>query len=187
MSTLRRVRRVVALAGVVAGLCAGAGAQTPAPGTLDTSFGEDGIVRTPLQGQQDWANDVAVDGQGRILASGVAFVGAQRHFLLMRHLPDGQLDPDFGTNGVVTTAVGSEQYSEGGAEAMAIQPDGRIVLAGWTTSYTSTTYDVVLVRYHPDGSVDASFGGTGQVLTDLGRNAVTLALALQPDGKVLVA
>src|SRR5213076_1055916 len=96
---------------------------------------------------------------------------------LVRYQPDGSLDPSFGTGGIVSTDLGAA----GQGNAAAVQPDGRIVVVGQSTSGAITT--TVLVRYNPDGTLDPSFGSGGIVSIDLGANAVATAVALQGDGK----
>jgi uncharacterized delta-60 repeat protein len=113
-------------------------------------------------------------------------------------LSGGVLDPTFGTAGMVTTNVppitGSNSWSF--AQAVATYPnagtanDGKVVAAGAAIGSShgrSTAIDnFAIVRYNQNGSLDASFGGTGQVLTDLGgKGAVAEDLAIQPDGKIV--
>ena len=93
----------------------------------------------------------------------------------------GDLDPTFGSGGKVTTDFGGNDQ----ASALALQPDGKIVVAGSTTA--SGNFNIALARYTPDGSLDASFGGRGKVTTDFGSADAAFALALQPDGKLVVA
>ncbi len=97
----------------------------------------------------------------------------------------GTLDPSYGTGGEVTTTIGSgTTYTE--AEALAVQPDGKVVAAGY--GYNGSDYDFALARYNPNGSPDTSFSGDGKVLTDFGSgDDLSYSLALQPDGKIVVA
>src|SRR5262245_37078781 len=94
----------------------------------------------------------------------------------------GDLDPDFGSGGIVTTVIGGSST----ANALVMQPDGKIVAAG--TSYSQPPSDFTLVRYESDGTVDRTFGTGGVATTDFDDNEdVALALALQPDGKLVAA
>ncbi len=119
-------------------------------------------------------------------------------FLVYKVLPDGTLDPDFGDEGRVWTdlfkaenqPVGDhvpEEYPIGssGGYAMALQPDGRIIVAGTTASTTSFAF--AMVRYRPDGSIDRSFGQNGLVITELDplQPDAIATLAVAPDGTIL--
>lgn len=97
-------------------------------------------------------------------------------------VPVGKLDPEFGTAGIVTTDFSPSSYN--GGQALAIQPDGKIVVAG--SAYTTST-DFALARYTPNGSLDTGFGSQGIVTTDFGDYEQAYALALQDDGKILAA
>lgn len=96
----------------------------------------------------------------------------------------GTLDARFGLFGRVITDFGGASDA---AAAVAVQPDGRIVAVGWTTATGSA--DFALARYHADGTLDASFGRGGKVTTAFaaGSSDMALAVALQPDGKIIAA
>src|SRR5215208_2458694 len=99
---------------------------------------------------------------------------------------DGDLDPTFGTGGVVMTDFNT---STDLANAVALQADGKLVVVG--TTYTDNDFsdeDFAIARYNTDGSHDASFGNNGRVTTDFpGLAAVISAVVVQPDGKIVVA
>ena len=97
---------------------------------------------------------------------------------------DGDLDPTFGSGGqVITDFFGHSS----GAAAIAVQSDGKIVVAGSALSALGPP-DLAAVRYNSDGSLDASFGSGGRVTTDFaGRSDTGAAITVQPDGKILVA
>jgi uncharacterized delta-60 repeat protein len=99
----------------------------------------------------------------------------------------GDLDPTFGSGGKVFTDFGNTRDSAG--RAVAIQPDGKIVVAGF--SHIRGTYDddFALARYNRDGSLDESFGSGGKVLTDfgVGTSQQAHALAIEPDGRIVAA
>lgn len=92
------------------------------------------------------------------------------------------LDNSFGEDGIVLTNL-AENENPG---ALAIQPDGKLLLAG-NALFLSEGDDFVLLRYNPDGSLDPSFDGDGVLITDLGGYDYAKALAIQPDGKIVVA
>src|SRR6266702_1236709 len=163
---------------------------TAGPGALDPSFDSGGIVVTDFNGSIDGAAfAVAVQPDGKVLAAGYVFSSAATNydFALARYLPDGSLDPSFGTNGKVATDFhGSTDV----ARAVALQPDGRIVVAGYALRLDGPAFDFALARYNADGSLDASFGVGGKVATDFagaGGSEQAHALALQPDGKIVAA
>lgn len=95
----------------------------------------------------------------------------------------GTLDTSFGSGGVVTTDFtgGSDQI-----EDLAIQRDGRIVAVGFTRNTRTDSTDVALMRYLEDGRLDPAFGEGGKVATDFGGTDVARAVAIQPDGKLVV-
>jgi uncharacterized delta-60 repeat protein len=92
----------------------------------------------------------------------------------------GDLDPSFGTGGTVTTAFGTSGTS---AYAIALQGDGKIVAAGGTGLQDA----FALARYNPDGSLDKTFGTGGLVMTGINELAGVNAVAVQEDGKIVVA
>jgi uncharacterized delta-60 repeat protein len=93
------------------------------------------------------------------------------------------LDTTFGVNGKVTTAIGS---NDDFSQAVAIQRNGKILLAG--RSIVGSTYDIAVVRYNTDGSLDTTFNGTGKVTTAVGSGEdIGRHMALQADGKIVVA
>jgi uncharacterized delta-60 repeat protein len=92
---------------------------------------------------------------------------------------DGDLDSTFGIRGRATSAL------SGHARAVVLQPDEKIVVAGWTEPYRGS--DFAVVRYNGDGSLDPLFGVEGKITTDFGANDLAFAVALQPDGKIVVA
>jgi uncharacterized delta-60 repeat protein len=97
--------------------------------------------------------------------------------------PSGALDTSFNTTGKVITAIGSDSDI---AFALALQPDGNIVVAGYCVNGSNN--DFCLARYLASGALDPSFNSTGKVITAIGSgNDNAYALALQPDGKIVVA
>jgi uncharacterized delta-60 repeat protein len=122
-------------------------------GTLDTSFGSNGMVTTDF-GDHAVARAVAIDSRDGIVAAGHTRNGSDSDFALARYESDGSLDASFSGNGKVTTPFGLRSY----VTSVAIDPHNRIVAAG-------SEGDFALARYHRDGSLDRSFGGNGKVTT----------------------
>jgi uncharacterized delta-60 repeat protein len=150
-------------------------------GKLNASFGDDGVVRTNLTGTDDIIHGVAIQPDGRIVVAGVSGSGGPNaKFALARYLAGGSLDPSFGGDGTITTDL-----SPGPDEAccLAIQADGKILVA--EVEATSPSPVLALVRYDVDGTLDTSFGGDG--IVEGSYNGLGTALALQSDGKILVA
>jgi uncharacterized delta-60 repeat protein len=163
-----------------------------ADGTLDPTFGIGGIVTTDLQGgSTDRAYDVAIQSDGRIVVAGwtVPSGGFSKDFALARYLPNGALDPSFGSagTGIVITALSTNEDS---ASSVVLQGDGRIVVGGAVWSPITTEYfSAAVARYLPGGTLDPSFGGgLGWVRTDIGSGGDNFyAVALQADGKIVGA
>jgi uncharacterized delta-60 repeat protein len=152
-------------------------------GSLDTSFGTGGLVTTSFGQYDAAANTVLVQPDGSIVAAGHTSTSSSFfNFALARYHADGSLDPSFGTGGLVMTTFGQLDDARG----LVLQSDGKLVAAG---SYQNgTKVDVALARYNPDGSLDPSFGSSGQVTTDLGgMNQSAGAVVVQPDGRLVAA
>ena len=163
-------------------------ARYAANGALDPSFGSGGKVMTSFGSTTDLAEAVALQADGKIVAAGTSGVSELRNnaFALVRYSPDGTLDQGFGSGGKVTTKFSSPGYDA--ASALAIQPDGKIVVAGSNfVASREGPSDFALARYNPDGTLDASFGAGGKVTTTFGTGGdFGNALVLQPDGKIVV-
>jgi uncharacterized delta-60 repeat protein len=162
-------------------------ARYTSDGTLDPAFGAGGKVTTDFGTSDDDATAVALQADGKIVAVGgrIPSTSVTRDFALARYNPDGSPDPSFGTGGKITTDFAGAYDL---AEAVALQPDGRIVAAGLSGVFAQNLFDFALARYNPDGSPDPSFGTGGKVTTDFssGNDAVS-GVALQPDGKIVAA
>jgi uncharacterized delta-60 repeat protein len=150
-------------------------------GSLDTSFNGTGKVTTAIGTGHDDAYALALQPDGRIVAAGRSHNGTRFVFALVRYNTDGSLDTSLKGTGKVTTAIG---LGDEGVRALALQPDGRLVAAGY--GWNGSKYVVALARYKPDGTLDTGFNGTGKVTTAVGSGGdVADALALQPDGKLV--
>ncbi|HET9933727.1 MAG TPA: hypothetical protein VFQ35_23650 [Polyangiaceae bacterium] len=151
------------------------------PGALDTSF-EGGRVVVPVGAGEDYAYAIAAQSDGKLLVAGSSAEN-QGDFALVRLQRDGALDSSFGQGGKVTTPIGAGTDV---ARAIAIQSDGKILLAGSSVG-TGTGTDFALARYTSDGRLDTSFGDGGKVVTALSNDAdVAYALMLQKDGKIVL-
>lgn len=155
-------------------------------GTLDPSFGKAGVV-TYSGGEetQEIGRAVAAQADGKIVVAGEGGPATNLDALILRFTFDGKLDPSFATNGLAY--YGS---AEGGTDqglAIAVQTDGKILLAGSTTRAGQT--DLLLLRFTPQGALDPFFAAGGVTLYDGPSQGADCgnALALQPDGNILVA
>lgn len=146
-------------------------------GALDTTFSGDGKVRISFSNNHDICNCLAIQADGKILAGGAADLGPNRNFAIARFTTAGALDTSFSGDGKVTTHIWGNDAIYG----LAIQPDGKIVAAGYAGSYFA------LARYTTNGVLDASFGSGGVVTTFIGAyTSYGFCTALQGDGKILV-
>ncbi|HEX8499370.1 MAG TPA: discoidin domain-containing protein [Pyrinomonadaceae bacterium] len=182
-------------------------------GSPDTTFGDAaeggaarrGRVATDFAAWNDIGRGLALQADGKIVVAGhTQTPSTERYdFALVRYAADGTLDPAFDGDGRVTTAFFGDAYMDDErAFAVRVQADGRIVAAGFAfdrgeTAPASGGEDFALARYNPDGSLDATFGGDGLVVTNIfvadgGVNDAGIAsrdrahaLLLQPDGKLV--
>ena len=162
-----------------------------ANGTLDTTFDGDGKALTDIAGDWDEGNAVAIQpGDGYIVVVGGAIVpnavGWFHDFALIRYDTNGNLDPGFGTGGKVITDFSSGD--DMGADVV-IAGDGRIVAAGWVADPADVELliDFGVARYESTGALDATFGTTGTVITDLGHIDYGQGVALHGDCEIVVA
>ena len=150
-------------------------------GSLDTTFDIDGVVTTNIGSSVDIIYDIALQPDGKIVAAGFANNGISDNIALARYNTNGSLDTTFDTDGVVTTTLIA---SSSDANAIALQSDGKIVVAG--IAYGPSSF--VLARYNTNGSLDTTFDTDGVVITDIGSNDdIAYTIALQTDGKIVVA
>jgi uncharacterized delta-60 repeat protein len=157
---------------------------TVIPSGLDTSFGSNGRVTTPGNGDGD---AVLIQPNGDIVTVGPREVGLNFHFQFgaTRHDATGALDPTFGTNGIVTTGLGGNDDK---AFDAAMFPDGGFVAVGQADPAGLANTDFGLVRYTADGQLDPTFGTGGKLVSDLsGHDDAAKAVAIQPDGKIIAA
>lgn len=149
------------------------------PGTLDNSFGTNGIVTTSLDTFIDVGHTMVIQEDGKILVGGSTYNSyTTADFALLRYNTNGTLDNTFGTNGHVKTTI--ESRSQG--YSIGLQNDGKILLGG------SSNFFINIARYHIDGSLDTTFGNGGTVITDVdGYYSETCkSVVIQDDGKILV-
>ncbi|MBV9960386.1 MAG: FG-GAP repeat protein [Acidobacteria bacterium] len=157
-------------------------------GTLDTTFGTTGIVKTNISAS-DAARAVAFqvfNGQSKIIAGGFSYRASHPDFTLVRYNENGAVDTTFGTNGRVQTAFGTDEEQ---IHDLAVMSDNKIVAAGFARmGATGANSDFALARYLPNGALDTSFGSCGKIVTALATgngSDLLYGVAVQPDGKVI--
>ena len=161
-------------------------------GSLDGSFGVSGVARATFPGSRCGCDllDLAVQRNGRIVAVGWRFRGgdAQDDMLLAvaRFLPDGRLDRSFSRDGRLSFDFG---YGDDFGSAVAVQPDGRIVVGGMAQHRYRTENDFLVVRLRENGTLDRTFSRDGiRSVNFVGRRYDDLSgLDLQPDGRIVAA
>ena len=154
-------------------------------GALDPAFGTAGIAVRPMAlGSDDRVYDVVQQPDGKLVAAGYALLGSTAVVTAQRLLPTGAADLGFGTNGRAQLPLSARATL---AEAVALQADGKIVVAG--SRVGAQNGELLLVRFLPTGALDAAFGLGGSVSTP-GPGATMLGargLAIQPNGRLLTA
>ena len=170
-------------------------------GTLDTTFGVNGTERVALPGGgggDDEAHSVAIQPDGKILVGGFSVTASGPHqgggteFAVARFNADGSLDQTFGSGGASLTYIYGGDSASDKADAMALQPDGKIVLAGKTFFTSGNTNDgFAIARFDNDGTLDRTFGTYGTAFNIFPGGDSTddeaLAVLVQPDGKPVTA
>lgn len=150
------------------------------PGSLDITFGNGGKVQTAAGVGFGNGSSVVIQSDGKIVVAGQKFNGSNWDFALVRYNSNGTLDDTFGSGGQVTTPNSSGDLGF----SVAIQTNGKIVLAGYTANNSNFT----LIRYNIDGSLDNTFGSGGIVITSIvSWSNYEISVSIQTDGKILVA
>jgi uncharacterized delta-60 repeat protein len=148
-------------------------------GSLDNTFGTNGIVATPNDGD---INASAIQTDGKIIAAGGRYNGEifEYIFTLRRYNTNGSLDNTFGIGGIVTTIIGNQGSN---ILSIKIQADGKIVAAGYYGGGLQAVF--ALTRYNTNGSLDNTFGIGGIVTTSIGTSSSADAIDIQADGKIV--
>lgn len=155
-------------------------------GSLDNDFGLNGIVTTFINGDEDIAFSGALQTDGKIIAAGYTWTGTDYDFAMVRFNPDGTRDLTFGTSGIVTADFygGNDK-----ANQVLIEPDGDVVLIGYTGDGANIELDMAFARFHSDGALDQSFSNDGLAIVPVSETGLwesARAAALQTDGKLVV-
>jgi uncharacterized delta-60 repeat protein len=179
MSTAKALRRMALIFGAA---LLGSNLLMAQAGSLDPTFGTGGIVTTPSVNGCNPCS-LAIQSDGKILVAGGASTSkGLPEVAVARYNTNGSLDTTFGTGGIVTT---SQDDISSGAAAMALQPDGKIVVL------TVGELDLLVIRYNSNGSLDATFGSGGfaslRPFNDLFFPPITGGIAVESNGDILLA
>ena len=151
-------------------------------GYLDESFGDNGIVITAPYNLSSMGKAMAIHGDGKIIMGGTLYVSGDNDFVFAQYLESGALDETFSDDGLLRLNYpGSDDY----VNDIVVQDDEKIVAVGTTSNETSA--DFAVIRLNEDGSFDNSFSNDGIAIIDFGTNDYGRAVALQEDGKIILA
>jgi uncharacterized delta-60 repeat protein len=149
-----------------------------ADGTMDTTFGNAGVVTTMIPNCTGaYILGVVVQPDGKILLGDEVKLG-RSCMAMMRYNPDGSPDAGFGSNGLVIDSAGLRN----GCYKLAVQPDGRILVPAYIYPDDLNHSHYSLFRYLPDGRRDSTFHNSGM---EIGEGGAAYDIVLQPDGKIL--
>lgn len=155
-----------------------------ADGSIDTTFGVNGGVKTGFGAfsEQSQAVAVAIQGDGKIVVVGWTDAGTtNRNFAIARYNSNGTLDTSFDVDGKAITDFGANQNDV--ASDLRIQADGKIVVVGYATLAAGGARQFAVARYNANGSLDTSFSSDGKATATTG---VANDVAIQADGKIVV-
>jgi uncharacterized delta-60 repeat protein len=152
-------------------------------GSLDNTFSGDGKLTIDFGGFDQFAGQVAIAPDGKIVIAGTTFNGLNNDILVVRVNSDGTIDNTFDGDGIAITDINlSVDYGRD----VTVQPDGKIVVAGSTDDLS--TLDFAVLRYNTDGTLDNTFDTDGIAITDVNSNDdYARSITIQADGKLIVA
>ena len=162
------------------------------PSPVDPTWGEEGVAvanfATGDPTLDDQTNALFLQPDGKVLVAGWADIWPG-DFGTARFLPDGSLDPSFGSGGMVTTAFSNNPDNVDAAWSITQRPDGGVYVAGESCDEDYIVCDWALAALKPDGAPDNSFGTKGLVTTAAGTDTVYAwprRNILQADGKLVI-
>jgi len=156
-----------------------------ADGSLDKSFNGSGKIITAVGDGDCHGGGLALQSDGKIVVAGYSFnpTGKDRaEFTALRYNADGTLDTGFGESGQVLTKIGGKSDS---ANSVALQGDGKIVVGGY--AFAPNNNDFAVARYNANGTLDTAFNGTGKATADFSKLDYGRSVAVQSDGKIVIA
>ena len=154
-------------------------------GTPDATFGNGGQITTDFDGFNDDAFSVLIQPDARIVAVGSAKNPSNFYdFAAARYLANGSIDTTFGTAGKVRTDFGDHNFDQ--ARSAVLQPNGKIVAAGFAISHNGGVQNFAIARYGSSGILDTTFSGDGITQIDFGNCCQSAySVLLQSDGKII--
>jgi uncharacterized delta-60 repeat protein len=168
------------------GVCDLAVARYNPNGSLDTTFSGDGKVITGFgAGSNGTSGGLAVQTDGKIVVAGYKNNGSNYDFVVYRFNSNGTLDTAFSVDGMVNTGFGSGRFDF--AWDLALQSGGKIVVSGETCVVIVENCDFALARYNSNGTLDTTFSADGKETTDFGGDDVCYSVAVQSNGKIVLA
>lgn len=161
-------------------------ARLNSDGSIDNSFGTDGMVYFNIGNGNDFGEALAIQDDGKILLGGhkwISNIGLKHDLAVVRLNEDGTFDNTYGDNGVTTARLEDGPNYSGD---IVLQDDGKLIIAGYTVR--GTEYNLAMARFNTDGNLDDTFGVGGMVSTDFNqREDYGTAITLQPDNKIILA
>ena len=153
-------------------------------GSLDNTFSADGKQLTDFNGAESFATSVVIQNDKKIVVAGRCFLNNQNNFCLARYNIDGSLDNSFSGDGIQINLFGPDSYF---VKSMALQKDGKIVLAGYSEIRSGAASSFFIARYNINGDLDKTFNSSGFQTTSVGPNFdFANSLAILNDGRIAV-
>lgn len=154
-------------------------------GALDLTFSGDGKQISDFGGGDNGSFGGVVIHENKIVVAGYMWNGANYDFAVYRYLSNGRLDATFSGDGMANLGFGSGRQDF--AQELVVQSDGKILVVGYTGDANEANNNFALARLNTDGSLDTTFSGDGKQITNFGAEDFANSIALQEDGKIVVA
>lgn len=157
-------------------------------GTLDSTFGNYGIVKSQYGKNGDFLYSIVLQQDGKIIVAGKSniynFDNYEYKFALTRYTPNGNIDSSFGKNGKIITIIGYEAIGY----AVKLQSNGKIILVGSSKKGYYEKLNFTIARYNNDGILDSTFGKDGVTITSIGDVGDEISsVSILNDDKIIVA
>jgi uncharacterized delta-60 repeat protein len=152
-------------------------------GSIDSTFGTYGKVKTDFYGKNDNAFSVVLQPDGKIILAGDAQLSSSPYVALARYNINGTLDSTFGTNGKVITT----DFPESNGRQVVLQTDGKIIVAGFISLPSPNFYEIAIFRFNTNGTIDSTFNGNGMATSHYASSTTDIGtgVAIQQDKKIV--